>query len=81
MCKKRKGGINQVEAEIEEQEIQALFLGPVEVENVQPEDINIDKQSVGKWEIEMPAKNGKIRFKIDTGAEVTVIGEQHFSCL
>ena len=51
------------------------------MENVQPEDINIDKQSVGKWEIEMPAKNGKIRFKIDTGADVTVIGEQHLSCL
>ena len=27
-----------------------------------------------EWEIELKAKRGKIKFKIDTGAEVTVIG-------
>ena len=27
----------------------------------------------------MPTKNGSITFKIDTGADVTVIGDQHLS--
>ena len=49
-----------------QQHLGALFLCRVGVDN--PE---------GPWEIQLKVKYGKIAFKIDTGAEVTVIGTNH----
>ena len=38
-------------------------------------------QFLVSWEVHMPCKNGEIRFKIDTGADVSVIPEEDMSKL
>ena len=50
----------------------ALFIGSAETELMQIDKVQSDKDG-DKWEIELSAKFGRIRFKIDTGAEVSVI--------
>ena len=50
----------------------ALYLGSVKTELVQVDKVQFDKGR-DKWEINLSAKFGPIRFKIDTGAEVSVI--------
>ena len=56
--------VNNVNDQPDESElVGALFIGSV----VQPTETNIS------WEIEMPVPNGIINFKIDTGADVTVV--------
>lgn len=55
----------------------ALFLGSVGAENAA--QLNSVQAGVGgnMYEIKLLAKHGEINFKVDTGAEVTVIGENH----
>ena len=50
----------------------SLYLGSVETELVQIDKVQFDKGR-DTWEINLSAKFGPIRFKIDTGAEVSVI--------
>lgn len=62
---------NQNAIDVSEDEyLGALFLGAVETTN---NDMS--------WEIEMPAISGNIHFKIDTGADVTIIGEEELEKL
>ena len=59
-----KENVNNVNDRPDESElVGALFTGSV----VQPSETNIS------WEVEMPVPNGIINFKIDTGADVTVV--------
>ena len=57
----------------------ALFLGSVEEKVESKKEIageinSINHRNQNAWEIELPTQQGSIKFKIDTGAEVTVIG-------
>ena len=63
LCKSK--AVNNVEEERVFENVGALFLGAVkdEVEN-------------NDFEIDMPVQNGNIKFKVDTGADVTVISEE-----
>ena len=59
-----QGNVNNVNDQPDESElVGALFIGSVD----QPTKTNIS------WEVEMPAPNGTINFKIDTGADVTLL--------
>ena len=57
----------------------ALFLGSVEAESAKV--YRVKSGSDNNWEIDLKVKNGKIKFKIDTGAEVTVIGTHQLKSL
>ena len=70
----------------EDNRVGALFLGGVSAESCELSDESNSKptsvSSIAEndpWEIVMPTKKGSVTFKIDTGADVTVIGEQHLS--
>ena len=59
-----QGNVNNVNDQPDESElVGSLFIGSVD----QPTETNIS------WEVETPAPNGTINFKIDTGADVTVL--------
>ena len=61
-----QGNVNNVNDQPDESElVGALFIGSV----VQPTETNIS------CEVEMPVPNGIISFKIDTGADVTVVSQ------
>ena len=68
VCKQRDNS-NHVAASIEEKDLGALYLGAVN------NSTNQNKPQQKTWEIEMPSVNGTIHFKIDTGADVTVISD------
>ena len=68
----------------------ALFLGGVIVDSVRKGNgasnsvqtaINKFTLTQQKWETVVRTEQGQVPFKIDTGAEVTVIGEKRFSQL
>ena len=62
-------------------EVGALFLGSVE-EKVDSEEGKIENiNSKSPWEIKLTTQHGSITFKIDTGADVTVIGLKHLPSL
>ena len=62
---RKRNNINAVEEET--QEIEYLFLGAAEEDQ---------QKCYPTWEVDTKGKNGEIRFKIDTGADVTVIAER-----
>ena len=67
-----QGNVNNVNDQPDESKlVGALFIGSVD----QPTETNIS------WEVEMPAPNGTINFKIDTGADVTVIPQEELTKL
>ena len=67
----RKQHVNNINDKGEfEEDLGSLFIGSVE-----------DTSKTTSWEIEMPASNGHIRFKIDTGADVTVISQDELAKL
>ena len=67
----RKQHVNNINDKGEfEEDLGALFIGSVE-----------DTSKTTAWEIEMPAPNGYIHFKIDTGADVTVISQDELAKL
>ena len=67
-----QGNINNVNDQPDESElVGALFIGSVD----QPTETNIS------WEVEMPAPNGTISFKTDTGADVPVVPPEELTKL
>ena len=67
-----KKNISEVQT-TDEVRVDTLFLGSVE-EGDQQETTNHSD-----WKITLRTKTGSIQFKIDTGADVTVIGNQHLT--
>ena len=61
--------IDRYSEEDEEEEVDYLFLGSIT-------DGEINSIDTMSWEIHMPAKEGAIRFKVDSGADVTVIPKE-----
>ncbi len=70
VCKGREA-VGNIDADIEE-EINSLFLGAA---------TSIDEKSINNFEVTMKTKTGSIDFKVDTGADVTVIAEKELEKL
>ena len=51
-------------------QVKALFLGSVEGKDVETSE-DIGKVEENRYEIEVQAKNGAVKFKMDTGADVS----------
>ena len=66
---------NVKEVNLEEDGVNSLFLGTVKEEG------KINRVKAEPWEIEMPVKKGRIKFKVDTGADATVIGSTDLELL
>ncbi len=71
----RQGDNQKVKAV--EEHFRALFLGSVEVGSAQQGNKEIAGDPSDKWEIDLKTKFGTVLFKIDTGAEVSAVGEHH----
>ena len=67
VCRQRN---NKTAGLLDEDDMGALYLGAIDNTN------DDDKPQPISWEVEMPTKNGIIHFKIDTGADVTVISDK-----
>ena len=76
VCSKAGGKPNH-DTKIDQEHLGALFLGSVGAEKA----AQLDRVQAGiggnNYEIILTAKFGNIKFKVDTGAEVTVIGKSH----
>ena len=55
------------EINLEDEGVNSLFLGAIK------EEYQVNAVNSELWELDMPVKRGKITFKVDTGADVTVI--------
>ena len=86
-----KGKQHEEEKKVDLTHLGALFLGGVEADSVS-KGSEVASESVQtainkltleqkRWETVVRTKQGQVPFKIDTGAEVTVIGEKHFKQL
>ena len=75
VCK--QNGEKPTHGKSDQEHLGALFLGSVGAEKAAQLDRVQDGISGNNYEIILSAKFGRIKFKVDTGAEVTVIGENH----